>query len=115
MPVEPVSITLATIALLEPAVKGCIEAYGVYKLTKEFGHDFCEYSRKYDAQRARLEEWYNWPFYYTGTPSTSDPLIRVIEEELGAMKIQFQLCSEIILKFSPRRKWPPLLDHILEN
>lgn len=104
MAVEPVSITLAAIALLEPAVKGCIEAYGMYKLTKDFGHDFCEYSRKYDAQRARLEEWYNWPFDYTGTPARIDPFIRVIEEELGAMRTNFQLCSDIILKLSPPRK-----------
>ena len=104
MPVEPVSITLAAIALLEPAVKGCIEAYGVYKLTKEFGDDFCEYSRKHNAQRARLEEWYNWPFYYTGTPTRSDHLISAIEQELGAMKIEFQHCSDIMIKFSPRGK-----------
>ena len=110
MPVEPVSITLAAIALLEPAVKGCIEAYGVYKLTKEFGHDFCEYSRKYDAQRARLEEWYNWPFYYTGTPTRSDQFIRAIDEELGAMRTNFQLCSNIILKFSQPCKWSQHLD-----
>lgn len=45
---------LATIGLLEPAFKVCLETYGFYKLTRAFGEDYQKAERGLLGQIARL-------------------------------------------------------------
>jgi hypothetical protein len=45
---------LGGIALVEPCFKACLEAYGFYKLTKNFGHDYQKAERALRGQAARL-------------------------------------------------------------
>ena len=52
---ESVGITLGGIALLDPAIKACRKACGVYKLTRNFGEHYVGVQRRLDGEQARLE------------------------------------------------------------
>jgi hypothetical protein len=45
---EPIGITLAALALLDPAIKAVRKAYGIYKLTKHFGEHYVSVQRRLD-------------------------------------------------------------------
>lgn len=44
--VEPVSVTLGALALLDPAIRAVRNAYGVYKLTAAFGEHYIAIQRR---------------------------------------------------------------------
>ena len=94
---EAIGLTLSVVALVEPAVKSTIEAYGAYRLSEAFGVDFGEYSRKLEGQRARLQEWSQWPIGFVPNPENSS--ISVILQELAAMRIEFDSCAALRTKY----------------
>ena len=94
---EAIGMTLAVVALVEPAIKSTFEAYGVYRLTEAFGVDFGEYSRKLEGQRARLHAWSQWPI--GSVPSPENNSTSVILQELAAMKVEFDNCAALRAKY----------------
>ena len=93
MPVEPVSLTLAALALLDPAIKSCRKAYESYKLSKAFGNDYASVQRKIDGEKARLEASLNLEL--STAPDTDS--IETIKRELGSMQEKFRACQAMIL------------------
>ena len=53
--VEPVSITLAALALLDPAIQSVRKAYSVYRLTRSFGDHYISVQLRLDGEQACLE------------------------------------------------------------
>ena len=98
--VEAIGTTLAVVALLEPAIKGTFEAYGLCRLTEAFGSDYGQYSRRLEGQRARLEEWSQWPVDFI--PRSGDRISSIILAELGAMTIEFANCARLRTKYQQR-------------
>ena len=107
---EAIGLTLGALGILEPAIKGCLEAYSIYQLTETFGQDFLEYTRRLNGQRARLKEWSQWTLYLPSVPLNDDSLVSTIHHELVAMRLEFQQCSRIMAKYSSQRKRPCLLE-----
>ena len=101
--VEPVSISLAAVALLQPAVQSIFQAYKAYKLTEAFGGDFWEYSRKYDCQHARLEEWLQWRIPFE--PQKGDRFSTAVLNQLGIMEREFKYCKALMSKpkYQPKK------------
>ena len=93
MPVEPVSITLAALALLDPAIRSVRKAYGVYKLTTVFGEHYAGIQRRIDAEQARLEVAISTEL----DPLPSKEIIKQIETHLGHLRKHFQACQDLIV------------------
>ena len=85
MPVEPVSVTLAALALLDPAIRTVRKAYGVYKLTTAFGEHYAGIQRRIDAEQARLETALRIELRYL----PSEEIIAQIKTHLGHMRKHF--------------------------
>ena len=52
---EPVGISVASLALLDPAIRAVRKAYGTHKLTKLIGEHYVGVQRKLDGEQARLD------------------------------------------------------------
>ena len=92
MPVEPVSITLAALALLDPAIRSVRQAYGVYKLTTAFGEHYASVQRRIDGEQARLEVALETDL---ATVPSKD-IIALINTHLGHLRRHFQACQDLI-------------------
>ena len=92
MPVEPISLSLAVLALLDPAVKSVRKAYGVYKLSQNFGEHYVGEQRRLDAEKARLETSLELQLGQVPDRRTID----TINAELGHMRRNFQGCQDLI-------------------
>lgn len=90
--VEPVSVTLAALALLDPAIRSVRKAYGVYRLTKSFGEHYTSVQRRLDGEQARLETSLD-----TNLASMPDKkVLTEINEHLGHLRNNFQACQGLI-------------------
>lgn len=95
---DPISLTLAAAAFVEPAIRATYQAYSLLRLSRSFGPDFKEYSRKLDGQKARLEEWSHWPIG-TLLYDENDMLANVVIAELAAMQEKLARCAAIRSKY----------------
>lgn len=89
---EPVGITLAALALLDPAIRAVRKAYGIYKLTNLFGEHYVGVQRKFDGEQARLEVALDTDL---ACMPKSD-VISQINVHLGNLREHFQACQEMI-------------------
>ena len=94
---DPLSLSVATLAFLEPAVKAVKAAYGLHKLNRSFGSDFLQCTRRLEGQKARLEEWSQWPL--DEVPSQNSRLSKTITEELAFMETNFAKCAALREKY----------------
>ena len=94
---DPLSLTVATLAFVEPAVKAVKKAYGLHKLNRSFGSDFVQYTRRLEGQKARLEEWSQWPL--DEVPSQNNRMVTTVIEELASMEADFSKCSLLREKY----------------
>lgn len=85
MAVEPISISLAALAILDPAIKACRKAYGVYRLTKNFGEHYVGVQHRFDAGKARLEVIVEAQLSFIPNGN----LVSDIKRELGYMRKNF--------------------------
>lgn len=92
MAVEPVSITLSALALLDPAIRSCRQAYKMYRLGKAFGRDFDSMQRKIDGEKARLEG--SLMLELSTAPDMAS--IEIVKRELGNMRDKFEACQNLI-------------------
>ena len=95
---DPVSLTLAAAAFIEPAIRAAMKAYGLHQLNRSFGPDFKEYCRKLDGQKARMEEWSQWPVGPI-LDAGSDKFPKVVLAELAAMQAELRKCAAIRVKY----------------
>ena len=95
---EPISLTLAAAAFVEPVIRATCQAYNILRLSRSFGPDFKEYCRKLDGQKARMEEWSQWPIG-TLQQSENDTLAKVVVGELAAMQENLACCAAIRNKY----------------
>jgi hypothetical protein len=100
---EPISLTLAAAAFVEPAIRATYQAYSLLRLSRSFGPDFKECCRKLDGQKARLEEWSNWPIG-TLLHDENDTLAKVVVAELAAMQDNLVRCAAIRSKYEIDRQ-----------
>ena len=97
--VEPVSITLAALALLDPAIQSVRKAYGVYRLTTSFGEHYTSTQRKLDGEQARLEMSLD-----TNLASMPDKkVLTQIIDHLGHLEKHFQGCQDLIASIEGHR------------
>ena len=90
--VEPISITLAALAMLDPAIKACRKAYGTYKLTENFGKDYRTVQLRLEGQRACLEAALNAELM----TKLNGNILNDINEQLGNIRKYFQSCQDMI-------------------
>ena len=96
---EPVSITLAALALLDPAIQSVRKAYGVYKLTTSFGEHYTSTQRKLDGEQARLETSLD-----TNLASIPDrKVLTQINDHIGHLEKHFKGCQELIASIEGHR------------
>ncbi|KAL2050684.1 hypothetical protein ABVK25_009070 [Lepraria finkii] len=89
---EPIGITLAALALLDPAIKTVRKAYGIYKLTEYVGEHCVTIQRRLDGEQARLE-------VALETDLVSVPERQIIEQvraHLSHISTKFQACQDMI-------------------
>ena len=89
---EPISMTLAALSMLDPAIKSVRKAYGVYKLTKAFGDEYLSVQRRLDGEIARLE-------IALGIKLGIMPMEKDTEQiniQLGLLREHFQGCQDLI-------------------
>lgn len=91
---DPISITLAVLAMLDPAIRSCRQAYGTYKLTKNFGRDYHAVQLRLNGQQACLEmalntELMNLP---------DENILNTITEQLGNISNHFQSCKDMFAR-----------------
>ena len=107
--VEPVSITLAALALLDPAIRSVRMAYGVYRLTTSFGEHYTSTQRKLDGEQARLETSVD-----TNLASVPDEkVLTQINDHLGHLEKHFRGCQDLIASIEEHRgrsQIPPTCD-----
>ena len=97
--VEPVSITLAALALLDPAIRSVRMAYGVYRLTTSFGELYTSTQRKLDGEQARLEMSLD-----TNLASLPDKkVLTQINDHLGHLEKHFKGCQDLIASIEGHR------------
>lgn len=92
--VEPISITLSALAMLDPAIKACRKAFGTYKLTKNFGKDYRTVQLRLEGQKACLETALNAELPVKPNGNTLDD----INEQLGNIRNHFQSCQDMVAK-----------------
>lgn len=90
--VEPISMTLTALAMLDPAIKACRKAYGTYKLTKNFGEDYRAVQLRLNGQKACLEMAFNTEL----TIKPNGNILNDINEQLGNISNHFQFCQDIV-------------------
>lgn len=95
---DPISITLAAAAFVEPAIRTAYKAYGLHQLNRSFGKDYSEYCRKLDGQKARMEEWSQWPIGSLQN-SQNDNLAQVVIAELAATEVNLKECAALRSKY----------------
>lgn len=96
--VEPISITLSALTLLDPAIKSVRKAYGVYKLTSAFGEHYMGVQRRLDGEQARLENALD--ISLISAPSKEQ--LTQIKTELGELAKHFQACQDIVASINSR-------------
>lgn len=96
--VEPVSITLAALALLDPAIRSVREAYGVYKLTRFFGEHYASVQRNLDGEQARLE--CSLETNLASMPNKE--VLTLINTHLGHLRKHFKACQDMIASIDGR-------------
>ena len=95
---DPISLTLAASAFVEPAIRSVYSAYGLHRLNQSFGKDYKEYCRKLDGEKARIEEWSQWPigFLHNGQ---DENLAQVVVAQLAAIKVYLTDCATLRSKY----------------
>ena len=96
--VEPISITLSALALLDPAIKSVRKAYGVYKLTSAFGEHYMGVQRRLDGEQARLENALDISLI----SAPSEEQLTQIKSELGELTKHFQACQDMVASIDCR-------------
>ncbi len=91
--VDPVGIPLAALALVDPWIRACRKAYGLYKLTRNFGVHYVAVQRRLDGEKAVLELSVETQLRCT----PEDYIIESINAELGDLRKHFQACQDMIL------------------
>ena len=91
--VEPIGVTLTALALVDPWIKACRKAYGLYKLTRNFGAHYVAIQRRLDGEKARLETAVETQLRCTPDES----VIASINEQLANMKDHFQACQDMVV------------------
>jgi len=89
---EPIAITLGALALLDPAIKACRKAYGVYNLTRHFGQHYVGVQRRVRGEQARVELILETRI--ACVPNTE--LCETIIQELGSLQQAFQGCQDLV-------------------
>ena len=89
---EPISMTLAALSMLDPAIKSVRKAYRMYKLTKAFGGQYVGVQRRLDGEIARLEIALETKLAVM--PSMGN--MERINTQLGNLRIHFQGCQNLI-------------------
>ena len=89
---EPISMTLAALSMLDPAIKSVRKAYGVYKLTKAFGDQYVSVQRRLDGEIARLEIALETKLAVMPSIENTER----INTQLGNLRIHFQGCQNLI-------------------
>lgn len=102
--VEPVSITLAALALLDPAIKSVRKAYGAYKLTAAFGEHYIGIQRRLDGEQARLETALDT----TLVSAPSEEQLTQINAQLGQLQLHFQACQHLIASIDRHSSKAPI-------
>ena len=95
---DPISLTLAAATFVEPAIRATYQAYNILRLSRSFGPDFKIYCRKLDGQKARLEEWSQWPIGAL-LHSENDMLAKIVVAELAAMQENLARCAAVRSKY----------------
>lgn len=103
--VEPVSVTLAALALLDPAIRSVREAYSVYKLTRSFGEHYASVQRKLDAEQARLELSLEVNLAFM----PDNEMVSEIKTHLGHLRTHFQACQDMIATIDGHTGTCPLI------
>lgn len=89
---DPISITLAALAFLDPAIKACRKSYGIYKLSKNFGKDHRAIQLRLSGQQACLELAFKTELTIKPDQNTLD----AINEQLGNIINHNQSCQDMI-------------------
>ena len=95
---EPVAMTLAALAMLDPAIRTVRQAYGAYELTKHFGEHYIGVQRRLNGEKARLEVALET--HLATMPESG--IITEINEHLGQMSNHFQACQDMIADIDGR-------------
>lgn len=98
---DPLSLTVVTLAFIEPAIKSVKRAYGMQRLNRAFGSDFVQWTRRLEGQKARVEEWSQWPL--DEVPIKNDRIVSTIVEELASMEADFAKCALLREKYVTAR------------
>lgn len=85
-------MTLAVLSILDPAIRACRQAYGTYKLTKNFGRDYHAVQLRLNGQQACLEMALNTELM--NMPDGN--ILNEIKEQLGNIRNHFQSCQDMV-------------------
>jgi hypothetical protein len=89
---------LSTLSLLEPGFKACKEAYGFYKLTKNFGENYQKAERGLRGQMARLKLLEDTRITdLLSVPDVETRLTETVLWTLQGMRNDFERC-ELLMK-----------------
>ena len=91
--VEPISMTLAALSMLDPAIKSVRKAYEMYKLSKEFGKNYVSVQRRLDGEIARLEIALETTLAVMPTMEDTER----INVQLGYLIEHFRACQAMIV------------------
>jgi hypothetical protein len=90
--VEPISITLAALAFLDPMIRAVHKAYGTYKLSKNFGDNYRTVQLRLNGQKACLELAFKTELMVKPDARSLD----AINEQLGNIINHFQACQDMV-------------------
>lgn len=111
---EIAGIVLGGVALFQPAIKACYNAYGFFRLTANFGPDYITATRMLHAQKARLEQLTYHPLISMSViPTEGSDLARQILDELQAIKRNFQLCQDLMKHYLQQPIVPNEPNHLV--
>lgn len=106
--VEPVSLTLAVVSLLQPTFNVCRTLHRNYKNAKSFGQDYTRLNRDYNIQVARLaiiaEQKLEFMELKINPDDQNDTNAQFIKQKLDAISDDLETCRGILDYFDHAKK-----------
>lgn len=105
---EPVSTTLAAVALLQPFFQACERLHRGYQISQAFGHDFVVIQLALEAQHARLQQIAQRRLRMLkgheqmDPEDQNDPTISVVIRHLAAVGRSFEECNALMERYQKK-------------
>ena len=106
--VEPVSTTLAAVALLAPLFEACERLYRGFELTQAFGDDFVSMQLRLDTLNVQRGQIAHRRLRYVKDhqkidfEDKNDPVVKMAIRTLAEMKQIFEHCDKLMKRYSDK-------------